>query len=432
MNLIYLEHCRLQLACLLVILYLTFIYYKERRRYHLTDKVRLYDVLLISGIFCLMLDGITAVTVNNQDAVNDTVNLALHGAFLVSIDAMLFFLLLYTLNITDGIPSERWKRMIIAVPFIVNAAMVLMNLNSLEYIQGETSSYSMGVSAYTCYVMAALYILLTILHVCRKWNYIESHKNVNLLTCLLVVAVVTGYQMMVPESLISSIATTIILTGVYVNQENPAMIELSRYHSEMVVGFATMIENRDHSTGGHVKRTTQYVKLLADELRSREVYADVLTRDYMTNLLKAAPMHDIGKIAVSDTILQKPGKLTDDEFEQMKLHAAKGGEIIKESFGRMGNEEFLKMAYQITRHHHEKWNGKGYPDGLKGEEIPLCARIMAIADVFDAVSADRCYRAALPLDTCFQIIAEGSGRDFEPLLAETFLQLREEIEMIKD
>ena len=90
------------------------------------------------------------------------------------------------------------------------------------------------------------------------------------------------------------------------------------------------------------------------------------------------------------------------------------------------------MAYQITRHHHEKWNGKGYPDGLKGEEIPLCARIMAIADVFDAVSADRCYRAALPLDTCFQIIAEGSGRDFEPLLAETFLQLREEIEMIKD
>ena len=168
MNLIYLEHCRLQLACLLVILYLTFIYYKERRRYHLTDKVRLYDVLLISGIFCLMLDGITAVTVNNQDAVNDTVNLALHGAFLVSIDAMLFFLMLYTLNITDGIPSERWKRMSIAVPFIVNAAMVLMNLNSLEYIQGETSSYSMGVSAYTCYVMAALYILLTILHVCRK------------------------------------------------------------------------------------------------------------------------------------------------------------------------------------------------------------------------------------------------------------------------
>lgn len=214
MNLIYLEHCRLQLACLLVILYLTFIYYKERRRYHLTDKVRLYDVLLISGIFCLMLDGITAVTVNNQDAVNDTVNLALHGAFLVSIDAMLFFLLLYTLNITDGIPSERWKRMIIAVPFIVNAAMVLVNLNSLEYIQGETSSYSMGVSAYTCYVMAALYILLTILHVCRKWNYIESHKKVNLLTCLLAVAVVTGYQMMVPESLISSIATTIILTGV--------------------------------------------------------------------------------------------------------------------------------------------------------------------------------------------------------------------------
>ncbi|MGN0733096.1 MAG: HD-GYP domain-containing protein [Emergencia sp.] len=432
MHLIYLEHCRLQLGCLLVILYQAFIYYKERRRYHLTDRIRLYDVLLASGIVCLLLDGITAVTVNNQDAVNSTVNLILHGGFLVSIDAMLFLLLLYTLNATDGIPSEWWKRLIIAVPFTVNAVVVLVNLNSLEYIQGVTTSYSMGVPAYTCYAMAAFYILLTFFHVFRRWNYIESHKKVNLLTCLLVVAGVTMYQMMVPESLISSIATTIILTGVYVNQENPAMIELSRYHSEMVVGFATLIENRDHSTGGHVKRTTQYVKLLADELRSRGFYADVLTRDYMTNLLKAAPMHDIGKIAVSDTILQKPGKLTDEEYEQMKLHAAKGGEIIQESFGRMGNEEFLEMASQITRSHHEKWNGKGYPDGLKGEEIPLCARIMAIADVFDAVSADRCYRAALPLDTCFDIIRKGRGEDFEPLLADIFLQLREKIEMIKD
>lgn len=299
-------------------MYLAFIYYKERRRYHFINKITLYDILLADGILCLSLDGITAFTVNHQEIINSTVNLILHGLFLLSIDALLFLLLLYTLDATK------------------------------------------------------------------------------LITYLLVVTGVTGYQMIVPDSLISSIATTMLLAGAYVNQENPAMKELTRYHDEMVMGFATLIESRDSSTGGHVKRTTQYVKLLAEGLKNRGYYAEILTKDYMKNLLKAAPMHDVGKIAVPDAILQKPGRLTPEEFELMKLHAQKGGEIIQESFSRMGNEEFLEMACEIARHHHEKWNGKGYPDGLKRKEIPLCARIMAIADVFDAVSADRCYRKALP------------------------------------
>lgn len=138
-------------------------------------------------------------------------------------------------------------------------------------------------------------------------------------------------------------------------------------------------------------------------------------------------MHDVGKIAIPDAILQKPGKLTDEEFDIMKQHTVRGGEIIRETFGRMGNEQYMESAYQIARHHHEKWNGKGYPDGLKEEEIPLCARIMAIADVFDAVSENRCYRAAMPMDQCFDIIRDGSGRDFEPILAEAFLDMREKV-----
>lgn len=138
-------------------------------------------------------------------------------------------------------------------------------------------------------------------------------------------------------------------------------------------------------------------------------------------------MHDVGKIAIPDAILQKPGKLTDEEFDIMKQHTVRGGEIIRETFGRMGNEQYMEIAYQIARHHHEKWNGKGYPDGLKEEEIPLCARIMAIADVFDAVSENRCYRAAMPMDQCFDIIRDGSGRDFEPILAEAFLDMREKV-----
>ncbi|MCI5996161.1 MAG: HD-GYP domain-containing protein [Blautia sp.] len=432
MHIFQLEYCKLQLGCLLVILYLTFIYSKERRRFQLTDKITLYDILLGEGIFCLLMDGITAYTVNHQEMINSTVNLILHGMFLLSIDALLFLLLLYTLDAMEGIPSEWWKRMLVAVPFAVNVLTVLLNLPSLEYRHGEAGYYSMGISVYTCYVMVAIYILLIFVHVFRRWNAIESHNKVNMLTCLVVVTVVTGYQMMVPDSLISSIGTTFLLLGAYVNQENPAMKELTRYHGEMVMGFSTLIESRDSSTGGHVKRTTRYVKLLAEELRKRGYYEEILTKDYMINLLKAAPMHDVGKIAVSDTILQKLGKLTPEEFEQMKLHTQKGGEIIQESFSRMGNEEFLEMACQITRYHHEKWNGTGYPEGLKQKEIPLCARIMAIADVFDAVSADRCYRAALPLDTCFKIIQDGSGQDFDPVLAEVFLDLRGEVEKVKN
>ena len=411
-------------------MYLAFIYYKERRRYHFLNKITLYDILLAEGILCLLVDGITAYTVNHQEIISSAVNLILHGLFLLSIDALLFLLLLYTLDAIKGIPDEWWKRVLVAVPFVINVIIVLWNLPTLEYRHGEAGYYSMGISVYTCYAMSALYILLIFVHVFRRWNSIESHKKTNLITYLLVVTGVTRYQMIVPDSLISSIATTMLLAGAYVNQENPAMKELTRYHDEMVMGFATLIESRDSSTGGHVKRTTQYVKLLAEGLKNRGYYAEILTKDYMKNLLKAAPMHDVGKIAVPDAILQKPGRLTPEEFELMKLHAQKGGEIIQESFSRMGNEEFLEMACEIARHHHEKWNGKGYPDGLKRKEIPLCARIMAIADVFDAVSADRCYRKALPLDTCFEIIQEGSGQDFDPILAEIFLDMRDEVEKI--
>lgn len=422
-----LEYCKLQIGCLLIIFYLAFIYYKGRKRFRISDGITLYDILLGEGIWCLLLDGITACTVNHQELVHPTVNLVLHGLFLTSIDILIFLMLLYMLDATEGLPKD-WKKMsLLCAPLLINILIVVLNLHSLEYRQGEAGFYSMGISVYTCFAMIAIYILLNIVHVFRRWDSIESHKRVNMVTCLLVVAGVTGYQMLVPDSLISSIGTTMVLAGAYVNQENPAMKELTRYHDEMVIGFSTLIESRDSSTGGHVKRTTQYVKLLAEELRRRGYYSEILTKDYMSNLLKAAPMHDVGKIAVPDAILQKPGRLTPEEFEIMKLHAQKGGEIIQESFGRMGNEQYLEIACHIAKYHHEKWNGKGYPEGLKRKEIPLCARIMAIADVFDAVSANRCYRAALPLDECFEIIQEGSGQDFDPILSEVFLDLREEI-----
>ena len=141
-------------------------------------------------------------------------------------------------------------------------------------------------------------------------------------------------------------------------------------------------------------------------------------------------MHDIGKISTPDAILQKPGKLTDEEYAIMKQHAAKGSEIIKETFGKRGDSDFIDMAYDVARFHHEKWNGRGYPAGLKDTEIPLAARIMAVADVFDAVSQKRCYREAMPLDECFEIIKKGRGSDFDPVLVDIFLEEREKVEEV--
>ncbi|MBQ9136213.1 MAG: HD domain-containing protein [Lachnospiraceae bacterium] len=424
------EYCKLQIGCILVILYTMFIYYKELRRFRQKHKWSLFDGLLILGLVCVLFDGLTAYTVNHLDTVDKLVNQVLHLFFLISLDTFIFLLFVYMLSITAGLPKKRGITFLLNLPFVVNIVMVVVNIPNLQYHEGEISNYSMGMSAYTCFVMAAIYIIFSMVIFLKRWRYTEKHKRVSVFTYLLILACITGYQMFYPQALLSSICVTVIVLGVYMNQENPAVNELSKYHHEMIMGFATLVENKDGSTGGHIRRTTMYVKLLAEELRERGHYKDVITKDYMKNLLRAAPMHDVGKIAVPDAILQKPGRLTPEEFEIMKQHTTSGGKIIKETFGHLERKEYTEMAYQVAYCHHEKWNGKGYPQGLKRKKIPLCARIMAIADVFDAVSEKRCYRDAMPLEKCFEIIQEGSGQDFDPLLVEIFMDVRDKVEDI--
>ena len=233
-----------------------------------------------------------------------------------------------------------------------------------------------------------------------------------------------------PEVLLTSLFPTFLLLGIYMDFENPYIREVTAQHNEMVDGFATMVESRDNNTGGHIKRTRAYVELMLSEMRRSRRYRAIMSRDYMENVGNAAPLHDIGKISTPDSILQKPGKLTPEEFEIMKMHAPNGAEIILNTFHDLNNEEFRHIAYELARYHHEKFNGRGYPDGLSGEQIPLHARIMAIADVFDAVSQRRCYRDALPVDECFDIIRKGSGADFDPELVEIFLGAREKVEAL--
>lgn len=209
--------------------------------------------------------------------------------------------------------------------------------------------------------------------------------------------------------------------------------QITRMQDEVITGIANLIESRDNSTGLHVKNTQNYVRILTRALRERGLYADILDYNYELNTVKASVLHDIGKIKTPDAILLKPGRLTDEEFAVMKKHTVDGCEIIDGIIGTVEHEEYVDIARKIARHHHERWDGTGYPDGLAGEEIPLCARIMALADVFDALYQERCYKKAIrPASKVFEIIKENSGSQFDPNLTEIFCELQQEITDISE
>ncbi len=421
------EHFKLQFGCLLVVLYVSFIYFSEKKSYKIKTHKPVFEGLLFVGIFTIFFDGLTAYTVNHLSKIPPLLNGIFHLCFLCGLDSIVYLMFLYILEISRGKTKSSKKSFILSLPFIISLLVIVAFMPQLEYRKGEISNYSMGISAYTCFIMVMIYLAASLVAVFSNIENLGKHKRLTISTYIAVIACITVYQMIFPQALITCIVPTIAIVGAYLNMENPIFEKLEKHSQEMVMGFATLVENRDDNTGGHIKRTTEYVRLLCEELKLRGLYEKTLTYDYIKNLVMAAPMHDVGKIAIPDSILQKPGKLTSEEFEIMKTHAERGGKIIKETFGNTGDDEYEKMAYEVARHHHEKWNGKGYPDNLTKEQIPLCARIMAVADVFDAVSAKRCYRDALPLEECFKIIEKGSGEDFDPNIADVFLKSKDKV-----
>ena len=214
---------------------------------------------------------------------------------------------------------------------------------------------------------------------------------------------------------------------------NEEIRKKSDMQKSVIEDLADIIESRDIETGEHIKRTKKYVTILVETMKKDNKYKDILDDKYCDNIINAAPLHDIGKIVVSDLILCKPGKLTDEEFDKMKIHTTKGGDIIKNILKDLGDEDFLNVAYDVATFHHEKWNGKGYPNNLSGENIPLPARIMAIADVFDALVAERVYKKPMPVDKAINIIIEEAGTHFDPNLVEIFKTVEDKfIEVSKE
>ena len=279
------------------------------------------------------------------------------------------------------------------------------------------------------YFLSLAYLIVVLVYVGKKFQ----HRDLGTIIMILVV-LAAGIVLMTAFNLhvaYLAVACSSVLCYVYYNdlveQDNYLeLVDKERKISSMQVhiisGLANLIESRDTETGEHVARTSAYVKALAEKCREEGVYSSIIDDHYITLLYTLAPMHDVGKILVSDKILRKPGRLTQEEFEEIKKHAALGGKVVRQILSEITDEEYLSFASDIATYHHEKWNGMGYPMGLKGKEIPLCARIMAIADVFDALVSKRCYKDAMTMDEAFQTIEEESGTHFDPLLVEVFLK----------
>jgi putative two-component system response regulator len=205
----------------------------------------------------------------------------------------------------------------------------------------------------------------------------------------------------------------------------------SELENNVVECFADLIECKDENTGGHVMRTSRYVDIIGRELLRMGVFGKYLTAPELELMVRAAPFHDIGKIGVSDVILLKPSGLTDEEYAQAKAHTLIGGRILLNIYKRTPSQRYLKYAARMAEGHHERYDGAGYPRGLAGEDIPVCCRIMSVANVYDACITDRIYRKARTHDEAREIITSGSGTEFDPRVVDAFMMVRDAFSSLK-
>lgn len=210
------------------------------------------------------------------------------------------------------------------------------------------------------------------------------------------------------------------------NEVSNKTLHIQEIQNKLILGMADMVENRDTSTGGHIKRTSDVVRILMDEIIKMDSYH--FSSNFYNCMIRAAPLHDIGKITVDDNILRKKGKYTDEEFDIMKTHAEKGSIIVKNLVDGIVDEEFASIVENVAHFHHERMDGSGYPLGLKGDNIPVEARIMAIADVYDALVSKRYYKEMMEFGDAFKIIEDGMGTQFDPQFNDAFIAARSALE----
>ena len=234
------------------------------------------------------------------------------------------------------------------------------------------------------------------------------------------------------ENLYTAYAQTTEESMQYLNDLRKKSRQIEKLQGGLLMVLADIIESRDKCTGDHIRKTAAYTKIILNKLREQGEFTDILTDEYIANVIQAAPLHDIGKINVPDAILNKPGpgRLTDEEFEIMKGHTNAGYEIIEKAIANMEYSGYLEEAKQMAHYHHEKWDGSGYPLKLSGEQIPLSARVMAVADVFDALMSKRSYKPPFTYEEALKIITDGAGKHFDPKVVAAFEAAIDEVKAV--
>ena len=322
-----------------------------------------------------------------------------------------------------------------AVAMLIHTAaeLLLLPFGKIFYID-ESGSYIRG-DWYFLYILSysisLIYLLITFFYLSKRF------RKRDFFTLLLAFfAMLSGVLPSVIKSEIrtSYLGLTMLAIMLYCYYEGLTQQDMAddlakhnaQIHSmqeKMIIGIADLIESRDNNTGTHIRNTSNYVGMLALACMEEHIYPEIIDKEFISRISRAAPLHDVGKISVPDSILKKPGRLTPEEFEIMKLHAPEGGRIVRDILKGVTDESYTQLAYDVATYHHEKWNGTGYPEGLSGDAIPVSARIMAIADVYDALTMERVYKKPMPAEQALQIISEESGSHFDPSLATLFVNL---------
>ena len=263
-----------------------------------------------------------------------------------------------------------------------------------------------------------------------SFAYNSAQKRTESLENLRSLNISTGDEI---ENLYNSIKKTTEDTVGYIEDIQNKSEQIKKLQNGLILVLADLVESRDKCTGDHVRKTAAYAEIIMNQMKKDGIYADRLTDEFINEVTSFAPLHDIGKIEVPDAILNKPGKLTDDEFKQIQSHTVSGGEIITKAMENVDEGSgYLNEAKNLAEYHHEKWNGKGYPYGLSGEDIPLSARIMAVADVFDALVSRRSYKEPFTIEKAFDIIKSDAGTHFDAEIVRAFLNAEDEIRRVAE
>ena len=242
---------------------------------------------------------------------------------------------------------------------------------------------------------------------------------------------VRGFQLGVVDFVTKPFSAPVLINRIKTHLQIDELIrertaQIQRLKNAIVFSFADIVEKRDQDTGGHIERTSEYIEILVKAMIARGVHADELRSMDLDSFISSARLHDVGKIAISDSILNKPGKLDEKEFTTMKTHVSEGEGVINQMSSRAEDNEFLINARLFAGYHHERWDGTGYPHGLKETEIPIQGRIMAIVDVYDALISGRPYKKPFTQEETIEIIMENSGKHFDPYIAEVFFEVKDQ------